>query len=83
MKQILLGIAALLVTGCCSCRKTIVFVEVPYTTSCRRLLVDRDVLPSAPQFIPRSRRDSLLETVSREADRIARETMIDLIPHIR
>lgn len=83
MKRILLGIAALLVTGCCSCRKTIVFVEVPSMASYLQPSVGREVRPSAPRFIPRNRRDSLLDAVSREADRIARETMIDLIPHIR
>ena len=73
MKRILLGIAALLVTGCCSCRKTIVFVEVPYT-SCSYLSIGREVRPSAPRFIPRNRRDSLLMEVMEESMKAKRET---------
>lgn len=74
MKRILLSIAALLVTGCCSCRKTIVFVEVPYTASCSYLSVGREVRPSAPRFIPRNRRDSLLMKVMEASMKAKRET---------
>jgi len=74
MKRILLCIAALLVTGCCSCRKTIVFVEVPYTASCSYLSVGREVCPSAPRFIPRNRRDSLLMKVMEASMKSKRET---------
>lgn len=73
MKRILLGIAALLVTGCCSCRKTIVFVEVPYT-SCSYLSIGWEVRPSAPRFIPRNRRDSLLMEVMEASMKAKRET---------
>lgn len=74
MKRILLGIAALLVTGCCPCRKTIVFVQVPYTTSSSYLSVGREVRPSAPRFIPRNRRDSLLMKVMEASVKAKRET---------
>lgn len=74
MKRILLCIAALLATGCCSCRKTIVFVGVPYTASCGYLSVGREVRPSAPRFIPRNRRDSLLMKVMEASMKSKRET---------
>lgn len=74
MKRIILGVCALLMTGCCSCRKTIVFVEVPYTASCSYLSVGREVRPSAPRFIPRNRRDSLLMKVMEASMKAKRET---------
>lgn len=76
-RMILFSIASLLMTGCCSCRKTIVVVEISYDTIRIYSSVSREVITSV------DRQDSLFEVVSREADRIARETMIDLIPNIR
>lgn len=73
-KWVPICICALWMAGCCSCRKTIVFVEVPYTASCSYLSVGREVRPLAPRFIPRNRRDSLLMKVMEASMKAKRET---------
>lgn len=83
MKGIILGVCTLLMTGCCSCRKTIIFVEVPCVTSCSYLSVGREVRPSAPHFIFRSRTDSLLEEASLKAKMEADEATRHLNPLYR
>lgn len=80
MKRIILGVCALLMTGCCSCRKTVVFVEVPLYGELHYLSVGREVRPSAPRFIPRNRRDSLLMEASMKAKRETDEATRRLNP---
>nr|DAG15383.1 MAG TPA: TRAF PROTEIN, TRAO PROTEIN, TRAN ADHESION, BACTERIAL SECRETION.5A [Caudoviricetes sp.] len=73
MKRILLGFAALLVTGCCSCRKTIVFVGISSMASYLQPSVSQELRPSTPRFIPRNRRDSLFHNVRMASKRAASE----------
>ena len=83
MKRIILGVCALLMTGCCSCRKTIVFVGIPSMANCLQPSVSRELRPSTPRFIPRNRRDSLLMEAGMKAKRETDEATRHLNPIMR
>lgn len=76
-------VGTLLMTGCCPCRKTIVFVEVPSMASYLQPSVSQELRPSAPRFIPRSRTDSLLMEASMKAKKETDEATRHLNPLYR